>query len=147
MVDFSSLRDNHFDLAQSTEVFERILCGDDEVCTFSRLDRSGFGSDSCHLGGAGGCGVEREYVGNSDIFMEVKEFPPEVVLCNPRASDIVSKDNGDVVGDGFFRTVDDSLICGKDSRACLFSGFNFIAQPRIESSKPSDGADRSDTAQ
>ena len=79
--------------------------------------------------------------------MEVKEFPPEVVLCNPRASDIVSKDNGDVVGDGFFRTVDDSLICGKDSRACLFSGFNFIAQPRIESSKPSDGADRSDTAQ
>ena len=41
----------------------------------------------------------------------------------------------------------DSLICGKDSRACLFSGFNFIAQPRIESSKPSDGADRSDTAQ
>ena len=56
MVDFSSLRDNHFDLAQSTEIFERILCGDDEVCTFSRLDRSGFGSDSCHLGGAGGCG-------------------------------------------------------------------------------------------
>ena len=53
MVDFSSLRDNHFDLAQSTEIFERILCGDDEVCTFSRLDRSGFGSDSCHLGGAG----------------------------------------------------------------------------------------------
>ncbi|MFR6132948.1 MAG: hypothetical protein ACLUI5_05380, partial [Fusicatenibacter saccharivorans] len=43
---FSSLRDNHFDLAQSTEIFERILCGDNEVCTFSRLDRSSFGSDS-----------------------------------------------------------------------------------------------------
>ena len=41
--------------------------------------------------------------------MEIKEFPPEVILGNPRASDVVSKDNGDVVGDGFFRTVDDSL--------------------------------------
>jgi hypothetical protein len=41
--------------------------------------------------------------------MEVKEFPPEVVLRDPRTADIVSEDDGDVVGDGFFRTIDDSF--------------------------------------
>ena len=40
----------------------------------------------------------------------------------------------------------DSLVCGKDSRAGLFTGFDFIAQPCIESAKTTDRADRGNAA-
>ena len=40
----------------------------------------------------------------------------------------------------------DSLVCGKDSLAGLFTGFDFIAQPCIESAKTTDRADRGNAA-
>ena len=109
MIDFSSLCDDHLYFAESTKILKRVFDGHDKIGGFAGLDSSGFGSDSGHFGGAGGCGVKREGVGDADIFMDVKEFPPEVVLRDPRTADIVSEDDGDVVGDGFFRTIYDSF--------------------------------------
>ena len=41
--------------------------------------------------------------------MEVVQFTPEVILCDPWTADVISQHNRDVICQGCLRAVDDSL--------------------------------------
>ena len=109
MRDAAAVGNDHFDASQGGQILQRISLRDNHVRGLAGGDGSCAVANARHFGAPGGCGVERESVGNADVFVEIAELAPEVVLRDPGAADIVAEHDGDAVFQRSLRAGDDAL--------------------------------------
>lgn len=73
------------------------------------FERTGNITDSRHFGSSCGCRIQCKRIGNARIFVEIIQFSPEIILCNPRTSDIIAKNDRYIIFKCRFRTCNYSL--------------------------------------
>lgn len=109
MIKKTSFGDNHFQIAQCTQIFERIFCSDNHVSAFSFFDRSGNVTNSGKFSTSLCCSIDGKGIGYANIFMKIIEFTPEIILGNPWATNIIAQNNRNVICECSFRTVNNAL--------------------------------------
>lgn len=94
---------------QRPQIVQRVLSRYDEVGALSGGDRPGHIAKPGQLcTPARGC-IERKSVRYADELVEIIKLPPEIILRDSRAADVVAQHDGDVVCQRGLRTVDDAL--------------------------------------
>ena len=108
IVDFTSEYD-HLKVSQAGEILQRVVFTYDKIGRFSCFDASGLAVDPDDLGiSQCGCmkGICRR---DTAVFNEVIDLSPHIIVRDERTACIGSETNGDVILQGFNRTVDNTL--------------------------------------
>ena len=94
---------------QRPQIVQRVLSRYDEVGALSGGDRPGHIAKPGQLRTAARGRVERESVRYADELVEIIKLPPEIILRDPRAADVVAQHDGNVVRQRGLCALDDAL--------------------------------------
>ena len=116
-------------MAQRAQIVKGIVLCDNQVGAESRRNRARHIAEPGKLRGVFCRGVEREGVGNAGIFVEIEQLPPEIVLRDPWAADVVSEDDRNVVCQRRLRALDDAF---KDDVAVVLLDLGGIGDAAVK---------------
>ena len=100
---------SELNMAQRAQIVQGIVLCDNQVGAESRRNRTRHIAESGKLRGVLCRGVERKRVGNAGILVEIEQLPPEIVLRDPWAADVVSEDDRNAVCQCRLRALDDAF--------------------------------------
>ena len=92
-----ALYDDHRHISKGTEIIQRIIPNYDHIGSFPFFDAAGLGINPDDFGVPERGGMQRVAVGGADVFVIATELPPEVIVQDERAANVISQTYGDSV--------------------------------------------------